>query len=51
MRRISAALQAVINTVVSIITLPFRVLSRLIGGGGGRRPGARTRGPRRRTRV
>ncbi|MBG6090746.1 LPFR motif small protein [Actinomadura viridis] len=35
MRRVTGALQAVIGTIISVITLPFRVLSRLIGGGGG----------------
>ncbi|WP_395108894.1 LPFR motif small protein [Actinomadura sp. SCN-SB] len=47
MGRIAAALQAVIGTLASIVTLPFRVLSRLIGGGAGRRPARR---PRRRGR-
>ncbi len=30
MRRISAALSAIIGTIVSIVTLPFRVLQRLL---------------------
>ncbi|MEV4678034.1 MULTISPECIES: LPFR motif small protein [Actinomadura] len=37
MRRISAALSAIIGTIVSIVTLPFRVLQRLLT------PGRRTR--------
>jgi hypothetical protein len=45
MRRITAALQAVIATAVNVVTLPFRVLSRLIGGGGSA-PARRTRRPR-----
>ncbi|MFC5747766.1 LPFR motif small protein [Actinomadura rugatobispora] len=45
MRRIAAALQAVIATIVNVITLPFRVLSRLIGGGGAA-PARRSRRPR-----
>lgn len=40
MGRIAAALQAVIGTIVHIVTLPFRVLSHLIGGAG-RRPARR----------
>jgi hypothetical protein len=50
MGRIAAALQSVIGTVISVITLPFRVLSQLIGGGRGRTATTRrTRRPRRRT--
>ncbi|WP_264159306.1 LPFR motif small protein [Actinomadura rudentiformis] len=30
MRRISAALQAIISTLVNVITLPFRVLASLL---------------------
>lgn len=30
MRRISAALSAIVGTIVSIVTLPFRVLQRLL---------------------
>ncbi|WP_433327792.1 LPFR motif small protein [Spirillospora sp. CA-294931] len=30
MRRISAALQAIISTIINVITLPFRVLARLL---------------------
>jgi hypothetical protein len=30
MRRISAALQAIIGTIVNVITLPFRVLANLL---------------------
>ncbi|MFC9975310.1 LPFR motif small protein [Spirillospora sp. NPDC127200] len=37
MRRISSALNAIISTLVNVITLPFRVLGRLVGGGGRRR--------------
>jgi hypothetical protein len=49
MGRIAAALQMVISTLISVVTLPFRLLSKLIGGGGaGRRPATRTRRPRRR---
>jgi hypothetical protein len=51
MGRIAAILQTIINTLVSVITLPFRVLSQLIGGGARRRPATRTRRPRRRTLV
>ncbi|GAA2417572.1 hypothetical protein GCM10010191_30250 [Actinomadura vinacea] len=47
MRRIAAALQAIIGTIINIITLPFRVLSHLIGGGA--RAGRRT--PRKRHRT
>ncbi|HEY8478438.1 MAG TPA: LPFR motif small protein [Spirillospora sp.] len=36
MRRISAALSAVIGTLVSIVTLPFRVLQRLLTSTRGR---------------
>ena len=43
MRRITAALQAVIATIVNVITLPFRVLARLLGGGGGGGTGRSTR--------
>ncbi|MEW2356006.1 MULTISPECIES: LPFR motif small protein [Thermomonosporaceae] len=49
MGRIAAALQSVIGTIVSVITLPFRVLSQLIGGGRGRPAARRTSRPRRRT--
>ncbi|HEY7487268.1 MAG TPA: LPFR motif small protein [Streptosporangiaceae bacterium] len=31
MRRISAALRAIVATIVNVITLPFRVLARLFG--------------------
>jgi hypothetical protein len=31
MRRIRAALRAIIATIVSVITLPLRVLARLLG--------------------
>jgi hypothetical protein len=31
MRRISAALRAIVATVMSILTLPFRVIARLLG--------------------
>jgi hypothetical protein len=49
MRRIATALQAVIGTFISIVTLPFRVLSHLIGRGSNRRPAQRSAGrPRRR---
>ncbi|MFI0348882.1 LPFR motif small protein [Actinomadura sp. 9N407] len=48
MGRIAAALQSVIGTIVNVITLPFRVLSQLIGGGRGRTATRRSR-PRRRT--
>ncbi|MEO3823811.1 LPFR motif small protein [Actinomadura sp. B10D3] len=41
MRRISAALSAIIGTIVSIVTLPFRVLQRLLTPSRGRP--ARTR--------
>jgi hypothetical protein len=41
MRRISAALSAIIGTIVSIVTLPFRVLQRLLTPSRGR--SARTR--------
>ncbi|WP_157433259.1 LPFR motif small protein [Actinomadura rifamycini] len=41
MRRISAALNAVIGTIVSIVTLPFRVLQRLLAPS--HRRSARTR--------
>ncbi|MER7547535.1 LPFR motif small protein [Actinomadura sp.] len=33
MRRISAALSAIAGTIVSIVTLPFRVLQRLLTPG------------------
>ncbi|WP_165978290.1 LPFR motif small protein [Actinomadura darangshiensis] len=36
MRRISAALSAIIGTIVSIVTLPFRVLQRLFTPSRGR---------------
>ncbi|MFB4297404.1 LPFR motif small protein [Actinomadura sp. NTSP31] len=45
MRRISAALSAIVGTVVNIVTLPFRVLGRLLTPSRGGRP-ARTRGRR-----
>ncbi len=41
MRRISAALNAVIGTIVSIVTLPFRVLQRRLAPS--HRRSARTR--------
>ncbi|MES9544256.1 LPFR motif small protein [Spirillospora sp. NPDC049024] len=40
MRRISAAISAIVGTIVSVVTLPFRVLGRLLTPGRGR---ARTR--------
>jgi hypothetical protein len=43
MRRISAALRAIIATVISIITLPFRVLARLLGPSHRGRPRTRRR--------
>ncbi|WP_169806890.1 LPFR motif small protein [Actinomadura macra] len=46
MRRITAALSAIIGTVISIVTLPFRVLARLFSPGRGRT--ARSRTSRRR---
>ncbi|HEU5028188.1 MULTISPECIES: LPFR motif small protein [Actinomadura] len=42
MRRITAALSAIIGTIVDIVTLPFRVLARLLTPSRGGRP-ARTR--------
>ncbi|MFG2085944.1 MULTISPECIES: LPFR motif small protein [unclassified Spirillospora] len=36
MRRISAALSAIIGTIISIVTLPFRVLQRLLTPARGR---------------
>ncbi|XRQ02338.1 LPFR motif small protein [Actinomadura welshii] len=36
MRRISAALSAIIGTIVSIVTLPLRVLQRLLSPSRGR---------------
>lgn len=33
MNRIASALRAIVSTVVNVITLPFRVLGRLLGGG------------------
>ncbi|MFV2179504.1 LPFR motif small protein [Actinomadura sp. LOL_016] len=30
MRRISAALNAIIGTIITVVTLPFRVLQRLL---------------------
>jgi hypothetical protein len=41
MRRISGALQAIISTVVNVLTLPFRVLGRLLSPS--RRSGASSR--------
>ncbi|MFB4307549.1 LPFR motif small protein [Actinomadura sp. GTD37] len=41
MRRISAALSAVIGTIVTIVTLPFRVLQRLLTPSRGRTTRAR----------
>lgn len=46
MRRIIGALQAIIATVINVLTLPFRVLARLLspsrksGSGGSRRRAA-----------
>lgn len=34
MNRIASALRAIVSTIVNVITLPFRVLARLLGGGG-----------------
>lgn len=34
MKRIKAALQSIIGTIISVVTLPFRVLSKLIGRSG-----------------
>ncbi|GAA4399011.1 MULTISPECIES: LPFR motif small protein [Actinomadura] len=36
MRRISAAISAIVGTIVSVVTLPFRVLGRLLTPGRGR---------------
>ncbi|QXJ25539.1 hypothetical protein AGRA3207_007047 [Actinomadura graeca] len=46
MRRITAALSAVIGTIISVVTLPFRVLGRILSPGRGRP--ARSRTSRRR---
>ncbi|WP_157609931.1 LPFR motif small protein [Spirillospora albida] len=46
MRRITAALNAVIGTLINVITLPFRVLGRLLTPSRGRP--ARNRATRRR---
>lgn len=51
MGRITAVLQSILGTIMSVVTLPFRVLSQLIGGGRGRPAARRTRRPRRRTVV
>ncbi|MCW2902688.1 MAG: hypothetical protein JWO67_4953 [Streptosporangiaceae bacterium] len=37
--RIGSALSAIIGTIVNVLTLPFRVVGRLLGGGR-RRKGA-----------
>ncbi|WP_165966503.1 LPFR motif small protein [Actinomadura sp. 7K507] len=44
MRRISAALSAIIGTIVSIVTLPLRVLQRLLTPSRGRSTRTRRRG-------
>ncbi|MFD0688587.1 LPFR motif small protein [Actinomadura fibrosa] len=36
MRRISAALSAVVGTIVNVVTLPFRVLGKLVTPSRGR---------------
>lgn len=41
MRRIGAVLSAIIGTIISIVTLPFRVLQRLLTPGRGRSARAR----------
>ncbi|WP_165975962.1 LPFR motif small protein [Actinomadura rubrisoli] len=43
MRRISAALSAIIGTIVNVVTLPFRVLGRLLTPSRGRPARSRTR--------
>ncbi|GAA4064079.1 LPFR motif small protein [Actinomadura miaoliensis] len=48
MRRISAALQAIIATVINVITLPFRVIARLLTPSRGRPASAGRRSTRRR---
>lgn len=41
-RRGKSAVSAVLDTVINVITLPFRVLGRLFGGTGRRHPHGRT---------
>ncbi|MBT2209998.1 MULTISPECIES: LPFR motif small protein [Actinomadura] len=48
MRRITAALNAIIGTIISVVTLPFRVLGRLLTPSRGR-PARKSRIGRRRT--
>ncbi|MGP4024923.1 LPFR motif small protein [Actinomadura sp. 3N407] len=43
MRRISAALSAIIGTIISVVTLPFRVLQRLLTPTRGRSARSRRR--------
>ncbi|MEU8799844.1 LPFR motif small protein [Spirillospora sp. NPDC048819] len=43
MRRISAALSAIIGTIISVVTLPFRVLQRLLTPSRGRSARSRRR--------
>jgi hypothetical protein len=43
MRRISAALRAIIATVVNVLTLPLRVIARLLGPSHRGRTRTRTR--------